>query len=75
MACVDAARKYASIFMNADVKGYNAKKNPYISTAQQDQLMADLSAVAASHERAITGATHNDGTQAWKWWHQYCKSV
>jgi hypothetical protein len=37
--------------------------------------MADLSAVAASRERAITGATHNNGTQAWKWWQQYCKSV
>jgi hypothetical protein len=47
----------------------------YTSTAQQDQLMADLSAAAASREQAITGATHNKGTWAWNRWQQYCKSV
>jgi hypothetical protein len=87
MAHVDAARKYTSIFMNADMKGYSqwfsgksnnvvdalsrdwhhnkeeltlyfmlsflqtdARKFLFISTAQQDQLMADLSAAAASRE-------------------------
>jgi hypothetical protein len=53
----------------------DASKFPFISAAQQDQLLDDLLAAAASHEPAIMGASHDDGAQAWERWQQYCKSV
>jgi hypothetical protein len=34
--------------------------------------MADLLAAAASRERAITGASHDDGAHAWGRWQQWC---
>ncbi len=37
--------------------------------------MADLLTAAASHERAVTGATHDDGDYAWRQWKQWCESV
>ncbi len=37
--------------------------------------MADLLAAATSRERAITGASHDDGARAWRRWQQWCKSV
>jgi hypothetical protein len=46
-----------------------------ISAPRQDQLMADLHAAAAARERAITGASQDNGAQAWRRWEQYCKSV
>ncbi len=50
-------------------------KKIYITDSQQDQLMADLTAAAAAHERAIMGATHNDAAQAWGRWTKYCLSI
>ena len=46
----------------------DASKFPFFSTAQQDQLLDDLLAAAASREQAITGASHDDGAQAWEHW-------
>ena len=37
--------------------------------------MADLLTAAASRERAVTGATHDDGDRAWRRWQQWCESV
>ena len=36
-----------------------------ITATQRDQLLVDLLAAAASRERAITGASHNDGARSW----------
>ncbi len=46
-----------------------------IFAPQQDQLVADLHAAAATRERTITGASQDNGAQAWGRWEQYCKSV
>ena len=37
--------------------------------------MADLLAAAASRERAITGASHDDGARSWERWQKWCQSV
>ena len=39
----------------------DAGKFPNITAAQRDQLVADLVAAAASRERAVTGATQDNG--------------
>jgi hypothetical protein len=43
----------------------DAKAFQYITATQQDQLMADFTAAAATRERAITRATHNDKARSW----------
>ncbi len=47
----------------------------YITDPQRDQLMADLAAAAAAHERAITGVTHDNAARAWGRWTKYCSSI
>jgi len=42
---------------------------------QIDQLLVDLLAAAAPHERAITGASHDNGARSWGRWQKWCKSV
>jgi hypothetical protein len=37
--------------------------------------MADFHTAAAVHKHAIMEVTHNGGSQAWRRWEQYCKSV
>ncbi len=37
--------------------------------------LADLTAAAITHERGVTGGTHNGKTWAWSRWTKYCKSV
>jgi hypothetical protein len=39
-----------------------------ITTTQQDQLMADFTAAAATREQAVMGATHNNKARAWGRW-------
>jgi hypothetical protein len=36
--------------------------------------MADFTAAAATHERAVMGATHDNKTKAWGRWEKYCQS-
>ena len=37
--------------------------------------MADLTAAALAHERAVTGGTHDSEFRSWKRWEKYCASV
>jgi len=37
--------------------------------------MADLLTAAAARERAITGASHDDGARAWEHWREWCTTV
>jgi hypothetical protein len=37
--------------------------------------MANFHAAATARKHTTTGATHNNGAQAWRRWEQYCKSV
>jgi hypothetical protein len=37
--------------------------------------MADFTTAATMHERALTGATHNDKARAWGRWEKYCQSI
>jgi hypothetical protein len=37
--------------------------------------MADFTAAAATYERVVTGATHDDKAKAWGRWEKYCQSV
>jgi hypothetical protein len=53
----------------------DAEKFPHIANSQQDQLMADLLTAAAARERAITGASHDDGARAWERWRKWCRTV
>jgi hypothetical protein len=43
-----------------------------ITTPQQDQLLADFTAVALTCEQAVTGGTHNNQSRAWGKWEKYC---
>ena len=53
----------------------DAGKFPNITATQRDQLLVDLLAAAASRERAITGASHDDGARCWGRWQKWCKSI
>ena len=53
----------------------DANKFPNITASQRDQLLADLLAAAASRERAITGASHDNGARSWERWQKWCQSV
>jgi hypothetical protein len=53
----------------------DAKAFQKFTATQQDQLMADFTAAVATHERAVTGATHNNRARAWGRWEIYCQSV
>ncbi len=37
--------------------------------------MTDLLAAATSRERAVTGATHDNGDRAWRGWSMWCESI
>jgi hypothetical protein len=53
----------------------DAGKFPNSTATQRDQLLDDLLAAAASRERAITGASHDDGARSWGRWQKWCESV
>jgi hypothetical protein len=53
----------------------DAGKFPNITATKRDQLLVDLLAAAASRERAITEASHDDGARSWGRWQKWCKSI
>ena len=46
-----------------------------ISPSQRDQLLADFTAAAITHERGVRGGTHNDESRSWWCWREYCLFV
>ncbi len=45
------------------------------SSAQQDQLLADLNAVAVAHQGAVRQGAQTDQAQVWQWWQLWQQSV
>ena len=45
------------------------------STAQRNQLMADLSAAEAARQDAVTRTTHKNQARVWRWWKIYANSI
>jgi len=50
----------------------DAKAFQDVSAAQRDQLLADFATAALTRERTVTGGTHDNKSQAWVRWEEYC---
>jgi hypothetical protein len=53
----------------------DAKAFQNVTTSQQYQFIADFTAAAITHERAVMGATHDDKARAWGRQEKYCQSI